>query len=66
MKPEAVISSDRGLYDVIRRACELPVDYILTPHDEITQETRRLNGFAVENPTIFEGQTIRVPIYLCP
>jgi len=61
-----VVASDRGVYDVVRRACGLPRDYGLAPSDEIMQETRRLNGWVVEDPVIFEGQEIQVPIYLCP
>jgi len=66
IESEHVLASDRGLYDVIRRACGLPRDYILTPDDVIAQETWQLNSFGVENPTIFEGQAIQVPVHLCP
>jgi len=66
IESEHVLASDRGLYDVIRRACGLPRDYILTLDDAIAQETWRLNGFDVENPTIFEEQPIQVPVHLCP
>ena len=59
-------AGDRGVYDVIRRACGLPRDYILSPNDEITQETWLLNEFAEENPLVEEGQAIQVPIHLCP
>ena len=61
-----VIASDRGLYDVVRRACGLPKDALLAPGDEIVRETRRMNGFSAEDPTIFEGQAIQVPTHLCP
>lgn len=61
-----VETTDRGVYDVVRRACGLPSDYVLNPDNEIVRETRQLNGFAEESPTIFEGQEIRVPTYLCP
>ena len=61
-----VIASDRGLYDVVRRACGLPKDALLAPGDEIVRETRRVNGFSAEDPTIFEGQAIQVPTHLCP
>ena len=65
---EAIIvkASDRGAYDVVRRACDLPRNYVLSPDNEIVQETWQLNGFVGERPTIFEGQEIQVPIYLCP
>jgi hypothetical protein len=62
----SVIASDRGLYDVVRRACGLPKSHILLPTDEIMQETRRLNGLVVKNPGIHPGQEIQVPTYLCP
>ena len=61
-----VVESDRGLNDVVRRACELPRDYLLDPDDAIMQETRELNGFILKDPIIFEGQEVLVPVYLCP
>lgn len=61
-----VEASDRGVYDVVRRACELSSNYVLSLDDEIVQETWRLNSFVRENPAIFEGQEIQVPTYLCP
>jgi hypothetical protein len=62
----SVAASDRGLYDVVRRACGLTMDYTLVPSNEIVQETWRLNGFVEANPRIHKGQDILVPIYLCP
>lgn len=59
-------ATDRGLYDVVRRACGLSRDYVLAPSDGIVQETRWLNGFTVENPRISAGKKIKVPVYLCP
>jgi len=56
----------RGVYDMIRRACGLPRDYVLSPSDEITRETWRLNQFAEESPPIEVGQAVQVPIRLCP
>ncbi len=61
-----VEADDRGVYDVIRRACGLPRDYFLYPGDEITQQTWLLNEFAEESPSIEVGQAIQVPIHLCP
>ena len=61
-----VAADDRGVYDVIRRACGLPRDYVLSPSDEITRETWRLNQFAEESPPIEVGQAVQVPIRLCP
>jgi len=61
-----VRANDRGVYDVVRRACGLSRGYVLSLDDEIVQETWQLNGFVVENPAIFEGQEIQVPTYLCP
>lgn len=62
----AVIRGDRGVYDVVKRACGLPRDYILAPGDAIVRETWRLNSFVGERPKIYEGQGIQVPIHLCP
>ena len=61
-----VMASDRGAYDVVRRACGLPRNYVLRSDDEIVQETWQSNGFVEENPEISNGQEIQVPIYLCP
>ena len=61
-----VEANDRGVYDVVRRACGLSGNYTLSPDDEIVQETWKLNGFVEENPPIIEGQEIQVPIHLCP
>jgi hypothetical protein len=66
VKALSVIASDRGLYDVVRRACGLPKSHIFRQSEEIVQETWRLNGFVVENPDIHLGQEIQVPTYLCP
>ena len=59
-------ASDRGVYDVVRRACGLSRNYVLSLDDEIVRETWQLNGFVGENPAIFEGQEIQIPIHLCP
>jgi hypothetical protein len=61
-----VETGDRGVYDVIRRACGLERDYPLSQHDRIVQETWVLNEFAEDSPRIQVGQEIRVPVYLCP
>jgi hypothetical protein len=61
-----VETTDRGAYDVVRRACGLPRDYVLSTDDEIVQETWQLNSFVGGSPPIFEGQEIQVPTYLCP
>jgi len=61
-----VESTDRGVYDVVRRSCGLPKEYVLTLTDEIVRETWQLNGFSEKSPPIFEGQEILIPTYLCP
>jgi hypothetical protein len=66
VKVLSVIPGDRGLYDVVRRACGLPKSHILRPGEEIVQATWQLNGFVVEDPDIHLGQEIQVPTYLCP
>jgi hypothetical protein len=57
---------DRGVYDVIRRACGLERDYPLSQRDGIVQETWALNEFVEGSPKIQVGQEIQVPVYLCP
>ena len=66
VKVMVVKANDRGAYDVVRRACELSRNYVLSLDDEIVQETWQLNGFTGERPPIFEGQEIQVPVHLCP
>ena len=61
-----VQDGDRGVYDVLRRACALADDHPLSGDDALVQETWRLNEFAGESPTIRPGQEIRVPVRLCP
>ncbi len=59
-------ANDRGAYDIVRRACGLSRNYVLSLDDKIVQEVWQLNGFIGENPPIFEGQEIQIPIHLCP
>ena len=61
-----VETNDRGVYDVIRRACGLPSSHVLSPGDVIIQETWKLNEFIEESPHVETGQAIQVPIHLCP
>lgn len=61
-----VLDSDRGLYDVVRRACKLPRGYVLASNDKVVQETKQLNDFVLDNPVLLEDQEVKVPVYLCP
>ena len=61
-----VQEGDRGVYDVLRRACELADDHPLSGDDPLVEETWRLNDFSTESPMIQPGQEVRVPTHLCP